>query len=110
MATPAVNIVIDKGTYFENTFYVNNSDSSAYSLVGYSAAAKIRKHPSSQTAYSFKTNIVASKGEITVSMAGTITSQLSEGRNYYDVIITDPYGDKIKVIEGNAIVNPSVSI
>lgn len=110
MASPTVNIVIDKGTYFENTFFVNNDDGSTYDLIGYTASSKIRKHPTSTNSQSFSVFIVSSQGKITLSMSSSITSQLTEGRNYYDILLIDPYGDRTKVIEGTAIVNPSVSV
>jgi hypothetical protein len=50
-------------------------------------------------------------GEIKISMGSTITSQLTAGRNYYDVIITQSGTNKIqKVFEGTAIVNETVSV
>ena len=45
-------------------------------------------------------------------MLPPVTSQLKEGRNYYDVVIVDNVNPdyKSKVIEGTAIVTPSISI
>lgn len=43
-------------------------------------------------------------------MASTLTAQLSDGRNYYDIVIVSGDGTKTKVIEGNAIVTPSISL
>ena len=110
MAVPVVNISIDKGTHFENTFYVNNDDGSPYLLNGYSVTAKIKKHPSSTVSKSFTPNVITSQGKITLSMGSSITAELSEGRNYYDIVLTDPWGAKTKVIEGTAIVTPSLSV
>lgn len=44
MAVPAVNISIEKGMYFENTFTISNPDETPLILIGYSAVAKIKKH------------------------------------------------------------------
>ena len=49
MTVPVVNLRIDKGTNFEATFNVTNADGSAFNLGGYSAAAKLKKHPTSST-------------------------------------------------------------
>lgn len=111
MATPTVNIVIDKGSYFENTFNISNSDGTVANLTGYTnAVARIKKHPGATTSYSFQTNVTLASGRIVVSMGHTTTSLLDVGRNYYDIFITSPGGDVLKVIEGTAIVNPSVSV
>lgn len=111
MATPSVNIVIEKGTDFESTFFIDNPEGDSFNLSGYSAVAKIKRHPAATTSIPFSVNIIASTGQVRISMGNTITSQLSEGRNYYDiVIISQGYNTKTKVIEGNALVYPSASV
>jgi len=111
MSVPVVNIVIEKGTDFEATYKVTNPDSSVYSLTNQSATAKIRKHPGATTSKSFITSITSGIGQIKISMASTITAELSEGRNYYDVIVTNGTSGRVtKVFEGTAIVKNSISI
>lgn len=110
MAVPSVNITIEKGAYFENTFTINNADGTALNLIGYSAVAKVKKYPSSTTSQSFSVSIIASTGKIQISMTDTVTATLSEGRNYYDIVITSSGGTKTRVIEGMALVTPSVSV
>ena len=111
MTVPAVNIVIDKGTSFEATYNVTNSDNSVYSLTNQSATAKIRKHPTATTSKSFQTTITANTGEIKISMGSTVTAELTAGRNYYDVIITHATTGKVtKIFEGTAIVKETVSV
>jgi len=111
MAVPAVNIVIEKGTTFEAIYNVTNSDDSVYSLSNQAATAKIRKHPTATSSKSFTTTITVATGEIKVSMAATVTSDLTAGRNYYDVILTNSLTGKItKIFEGTAIVKDTVSV
>jgi hypothetical protein len=111
MAVPAVNITIEKGTNFEAIYNVTNANESVYLLVNQSATAKIRKHLTATTSKSFQTSITVSTGEITISMASTITAELSSGRNYYDVILTNATNGKVvKIFEGTAIVNDTASI
>ena len=111
MTVPAVNIVIEKGTDFEATYNVSNSDSSVYSLTNQTATAKIRKHPTATSVKSFTTSITTSTGEIKISMGSTVTADLTAGRNYYDVIITHSVtGKKIKIFEGTALVHDTVSV
>mgnify|MGYP006001012833 CR=1 FL=1 len=110
MTVPVVNIRIDKGTDFETTFNLTNSDGSTFSLNNYTATSKIRKHPTSSTSKSFTTNITSSQGEIKITMSDTDTATLPTGINVYDVFITDTSTGKItKVFEGNATVYDSVS-
>jgi len=111
MTVPAVNIVIEKGTSFEATYNVTNSDNSVYSLTNQSATAKIRKHPAATTSKSFTTSITTATGEIKISMGSTVTAELTAGRNYYDVIITHATTGKVtKIFEGTAIVKETVSV
>jgi hypothetical protein len=111
MAVPAVNLTIEKGTTFEATFNVNNADGSVFSLANYTATAKIRKHPTAPNPKLFSTSITVATGEIKISMGSTVTADLTSGRNYYDVIITQVGTNKIqKVFEGTAIVNDTVSV
>jgi len=111
MAVPVVNIVIEKGTDFEAIYNVTSPDNSVYPLTSQSATAKIRKHSSATSSKSFQTSIVSGVGEIKISMASSITSQLDEGRNYYDVILTHAGTGKVtKIFEGTAIVRGTVSL
>ena len=43
-------------------------------------------------------------------LANTITSNLSSGRYYYDVIVISSLGKKTKVVDGMVIVNPTESL
>jgi hypothetical protein len=110
MAVPAVNLTIEKGTSFETTFNITNSDDSVFVLTNFSATAKIRKHPTATASTSFSTTITTATGEIKISMGSTLTADLTPGRNYYDVIITNSVTSKIqKVFEGTVIVSDTVS-
>ena len=111
MTVPVVNLRIDKGTNFEATFNVTNADGSAFNLIGYSATAKLKKHPTASTSKSFSVTLTASTGEIKISMSSSVTSELSTGINIYDVVITETATSEIsKVFEGNVTVYPSVSV
>jgi len=111
MSVPSVNLTIEKGIDFESTFNVSNADGSVFLLTNYSATAKIRKYPAASTSKSFQTSITVATGEIKISMASTITADLTDGRNYYDVIITQSStGKKQKIFEGTVIVKNTVSV
>jgi hypothetical protein len=111
MSVPAVNIVIEKGTDFEATYTITNSDNSPYVLSNQTASAKIRKHPTATSVKSFTTTITVGTGEVKISMGSTVTAQLTAGRNYYDVLLTNSTTGKItKIFEGTAIVHDTVAV
>ena len=104
------NIFIDQGADFTTTVTVTDSNGDAVSLVGYSAAAQIRKSYSSSTSTAFTTSVSnASGGEITITLSDSQTAALEAGRYLYDVLITASGGAKTRVVEGQVTVNPSVT-
>jgi hypothetical protein len=111
MATYAANFTLDKGTDFEEEFNLAEDDGSPLNLVGYTAAAKIRKYPESPKYVPFVITFVdRGAGRLKISLTNSQTLHLSVGRNYYDLILIDG-GSKIrKVVEGNIIVNETTSI
>jgi hypothetical protein len=110
MAVAAVNIVVEQGTDYDEVFTVNNPDGSPLDLTGYTGAAKIRKFPESAVSTPFTVGIVSAAGQVLVSLANTVTSNLKQGRYYYDVIVTSPVGKKTKVVDGMVLVNPSETV
>ena len=76
MSVPAVNLRIDKGTDFESTFDLTNADGTVFSLINYTASAKIRKHPTASSSTSFSTTITAAQGKIKITMTDTQTAAL----------------------------------
>lgn len=103
-------IYIDKGTDFLIEFTLNKDDGSPYDLTGCSVISKIRKYPSSTKYNSFAITIVnATIGKLRMELDKTNTTSLTEGRNYYDVFLTDANNRTFKVIEGEAIVYETTS-
>jgi hypothetical protein len=85
-AVPSVNIVIPQGTTFSELFTSTESDGSATNLAGYSGTSKIRKYPGAATATSFSVSITGATGEVTISMASSITQTLILLRCLFDII------------------------
>lgn len=111
MAVPAVNIVIEQGTDYEEVFTINNSDGTPLDLTGHTGVVKIRKFPESVSYTPLNVGIVSTAGQVVVSLANTLTNALKFGRYYYDIIIISSVtGKKTKVVDGMVIVNPSESI
>ena len=109
MAVPVVNITIEKGADFESSFTITNADGSVYSLNSASATAKIKKFPESTTSYSFSTTITVATGRIALSMTDNVTSTITPGRYFYDILVTNSSGLKTRVIEGMALVTAGIS-
>lgn len=104
-AASVVNLVIEKGTDFEASFFLTGDDGGMLNLLYTTAYAKIRKHPTSPKYHSFNVGITTSEGEVTISMGRSMTSDLSSGRNYFDVFIENTELNFItRVITGSIIV------
>lgn len=104
------NLVIEKGTDFEATFNLFDSDQSATVLSGLSTTyATIRKYPEDPDGEEFAKTITAGTGTIKLELTAAQTANLKAGRNYFDVILTIN-SKKVKVIKGTAMVEESVSL
>jgi hypothetical protein len=111
MAVYAVNFILDKGTDFEEEINLSEDDGSPLNLVGYTAAAKLRKYPTSPKYTPFViTFIDRSAGRIKLSLNNDQTLQLESGRNYYDLILIDGSHKIKKVLEGNIIANETTTV
>ena len=85
-------------------------DSAALDLTGYSTLAQLRKSYDSSTATTITTSITsATDGIIALSLTDTQTAALSSGRYQWDLTITSGSSVVTRVVEGIAIINPSVS-
>lgn len=109
-AVSAVNIVIHKGTYFEETFSLFSEDGLGLNLTNSSATARLKKHPTAGDYHAFATTLTVADSTVKISMASTVTSALPSGRCYYDLLITSSGGFVSKVLEGNALVQETVSV
>lgn len=114
MAVAAVNLVIEKGTDFTTTFNIFASDNGPVTLSNYEGISKVRKHPTSLKSKSFDVEVIIddpTKQSVKISMSGVDTSELTSGRNYFDVFLRDTNtGYTFKVVEGTIIVNDSASL
>ena len=108
-AVPTVNIVIPQGTTFSELFTSTESDGSATNLAGYTGVSKIRKYPGASDSTSFSVTITGSTGEVTISMASSITQTLKPGRYYYDVYLTSASDVVSRMVEGQALVTAGIS-
>lgn len=111
MAAVPLNLSIEQGTDFEVTFTVRKKDGTPLNLLSYTAESKLRKHYDSPNFIPFVVTFIDRiNGKISISMSNMTTSNLKEGRNVYDVVLTSPNEKKSRFIYGSIIVSPGVSL
>lgn len=111
MAVYVVNMVVYAHVDFEQTFILaNDSDESLLNLTGYSVSSKLKRYGSSATSKSFTAAITnASAGQVKLSLSDAETAEITPGRYYYDILLTNPSGVKTRVVEGEVIVKKAVT-
>ena len=107
----AVNLVIQKGTYFEETFSLTAEDESGLNLTNQTATAKLKKHPTAGIAYTFSTTLTVADSTVKIYMNPEVTATLPSGRCVYDLVLSHTIsGVTSKVVEGTVIVQETVSV
>ena len=109
MATKA-NLVIDQGATFTAEIILTDPTGNPFDLSDVSVDAQMRRWFTSSTSISFNTEITdATAGVLILSLEADETAALTESRYVYDVLLTDAANVIIRVVEGIATVNPSVT-
>jgi hypothetical protein len=105
------NIVISAGSSFSQDLTLSEVNGTATNLIGYGISSYIRKHPKSSTKTAeFNIGITSAiQGQVTISLASTISTNIKEGRYVYDVLATNTNGKKSIIIEGNVLVRAGIS-
>jgi hypothetical protein len=110
VAFTAKPISIYSGVNFSTTYSLTKDDGSLLNLTGYAICAELRKFDSSTDYASFNVEYVdILNGKFNLTLSPNISSQLKSGRYYYDILILQPNGKVIKIIQGNAVVYKSIS-
>ena len=108
MSVETVNLRLDKGTNFNASFSPTVSSGGAMDLSNKTATSKLKKTPTSGTAYTFTSSIVSNV--IKLSMTPEETSVIPSGISVYDIIVTDQNGEITKLFDGNISVYESASV
>jgi hypothetical protein len=105
------NLSIDQGADYSAEVVVEDAAGNVANLTGYTVAGQIRKSYTSSTAINFGATVSnAAAGEITITLANSVTNGMKAGRYVYDVEITKTSsGEKTRVIEGQVTVTPGVT-
>ena len=106
------NLTINAGADFNETFTFESSPSgSPLNLTNYTVASNMRKWYGSQTSIPFVTRIEypPTSGRVTIFLPGEDSQNIKPGRYVYDVLLTDSFGIKTRVVEGSILVREGVT-
>lgn len=110
MSVQVINITIEQGADFEQSFFLQNNQKNPLNLTGYSGFASMKKHPSSLSSKNFIVKFSDPKnGKISLEMRSVTTKSIKPGRYCYDIIITDANGIVSRVVEGSVLVAEGIS-
>ena len=110
MAVYVVNLIIDQGTDFEQTFNLSAANGDALNLTNYTASARIRKHSSSKRSYDFTVSFTDRlAGQLKLAMTRDVTKTIKPGRYIYDIFLSDSNSDVTIVVEGQVLVIESAT-
>ncbi len=106
-----LELTIEQGANLTSIVTVNDAQGDAVNLSTYTASSQLRKSYYSSSANTLSAIVTGnSNGQITLSMTAANTAVLTPGRYVYDLVITNSVDNsKTRVIEGIAIVLPSVT-
>lgn len=106
-----LELTIEQGANLTSIVTVNDAQGDAVNLTTYSASSQLRKSYYSSSANTLTATVTGNaNGQITLSMTAANTALLTPGRYVYDLVITNSTDNsKTRVIEGTAIVLPSVT-
>ena len=104
------NFTIYQGATFELDLQYKDSTDSGVDMTGYSIAAKLADQTNtSNILATFTTSFTdAATGKFQIKLTATETAALTGG-GLYDVLITEPGGDKYYILQGRVNLDPGIS-
>lgn len=105
----AFDITIHQGATFKLEVQLKDASGSAVDMTGYVIAGKLANRLNTATLATFSTSWVdqvAGKFQL-ILPAATTAGINAEGQ--YDVLLTEPGGEKYYVLQGRAFVDPGIS-
>jgi len=101
---------IDQGSDFKTEITLQNDDGTPMIITGFEIYSQFRKSFGSTTAYQFNAAITnGNQGKFTLSLAGSVSSNIRPGRYLYDVEIVNGTPTKSRVLEGIITINPEIT-
>lgn len=103
------DITLQQGATFEMTVQYKDSDGVPVNMTGYSIASKIYNRLGTAELATFATPWdVQVSGLFKLRLPASGTVSITE-QGQYDVLLTDPAGDKFYILEGTVFVNPGLT-
>ena len=121
MATAGtLNVIVDQGADWRRDIVLTDATGDTCNLSGYtSVSAYCGRDYNDSGATSMAATFIDSdnqesddgdeSGTIRIEMTETQTSALSWTSGYYDVYLTEPSGDRIRILQGQMSVRPKVT-
>ena len=123
MADQSVTLTVNKGQDFLRTITMRDSAQATIDLTGYSVAGNIRRtYSDDYIVASFVCTIlnqVTNEGQFTIALTDTVTAAIpvdpaTDARRVpksyiFDIVLTNPSGDKDRIIEGTIKVSPGAT-
>lgn len=105
------NLTVNAGSNFSETFTLEDRGNSYFNLSGCTVSAQMRKWSGSSTAIDFNVTILypPSDGQILIELDSEQTMDIKPGRYVYDVVVSDEFEYKYRVIEGMVLVREGVT-
>jgi hypothetical protein len=104
------NLVINTYSDFSQHFYLGDESTNSLDLTNYQVSSQMRKHSSSSSFVGLGATIIdPPRGQLRVGLTSTQTANIKPGRYLYDVVVTNPQGAVIKVIEGMVLVREGIT-
>jgi hypothetical protein len=103
------NIYVDQSTDFRISVGISGTDGSALPIDTYDFFASMKKMYSTSTVANFNVEKDVPNSSITLVLTDLDTASLVPGKYQYDVLMRKQSGEISKVVEGLAIVVPTIS-
>lgn len=104
------NLYIDAGSTFNAIVTVRGTDGNVLNLTGFTVASQIKKSYGSLVAYNFSASIYdGPSGKVRIVLSSTLSSTIKPGRYLYDIEVTAPSLEKLRVVEGLVIITPEIT-
>lgn len=101
-------IFIDQGTDFFTSITLADDNDDPIDLTEYSGRAMMRKHPSSNTAYSFDVSTNAN-GVVLMELSAEASAAIPAGRYQYDLELTADDGTISRIVEGIVTISARIT-
>ena len=105
------NLYVDQGDTFDAQLKFYDDTNVLWQLEDYTASATIKKSYYSTSSVEFEVSfpVDRSTGAVNLQLSATKTLAMDPGRYVYDVVLTTPGGNNIRVLEGIITINPGIT-